>query len=123
MQPGQSPSSLSLLSFASLCVLPAVACSDDDHGEDENDDVPSVVCTLESRTSVIVSLTDATGEPVTDASVSYSVGAEPSQLCLGLPDGTYSCGREQAGSFIITATRGSESVSQSIVVARDQCHV
>jgi hypothetical protein len=84
------------------------------------------ICTLEARTSVGVTVLDARGAPISDATVTYSVDGEREEECVRFPflvDGRYICGWETAGTFRITARRGAETATATVSVSRGQCHV
>jgi hypothetical protein len=82
-------------------------------------------CTEEARSSVTVTVVDASGAPVTDALVSYSVGGAPAKDCeVTLDSGNvFVCGYEEAGNFGIAVTRGAETKTQAVTVSKDECHV
>jgi hypothetical protein len=97
-------------------ILAGFACSD---GGDDDDD--GVLCTADFRPSVLVTVLD--GETVVDdATVGFSVDGDAEQPCDNL-EGLYACGGEQAGDFLITATRGDQSGSLALTVTADECHV
>jgi hypothetical protein len=67
-------------------------------------------CTADARHSVRVTLTDASGNVVTDGAVEYAVdGAAPGE-CESYGE-FYVCGSERTGTFVITGNRGAESGS------------
>ena len=80
------------LVFAVL-ILPLVAC------------VPQEECSTEARSSVLVSLTDHNGDPLTEgALVYYSVDDGEDQIAEQLtPGDTWSAGTEEEGIFRIFA--------------------
>jgi hypothetical protein len=101
--------------LCSTCGVLVAGCGDVDDG---------IACTTEARSSVTVSVVDASGAPVTDATVQYSVDKGPMTNCEQPgPDGAYVCGYEQKGSFIITATRGAMTGTATVTVTADECHV
>jgi hypothetical protein len=100
--------------FVLAGILAGFACSD---GGDDG-----VVCTDDFRLSVLVTVLD--GETVVDdATVAFSVDGDAQQPCDNLEEGRYACGGEQAGDFLITATRGDQSGSIALTVTADECHV
>jgi hypothetical protein len=84
-----------------------------------------VACTEEARSSVTVTVKDAAGAAVTDATVKYTVDGGEERACdapfAGSTD--YVCGYEVDGKFEITATRGAETGTASVTVTSDECHV
>ena len=81
-------------------------------------------CTEEARSSVTVEVVDASGAPVLDATVTYSVGGAAAKACENtLMNGSYVCGYEETGDFTITVTRGAETKTQTLTVTADECHV
>lgn len=83
------------------------------------------ICTDEARASVNVIVKDASGAPLNDATVTYSVDGGPSTACDDFGDGSYACAYEVAGDFVITATGadGASASSDTITVTEDECHV
>lgn len=88
-------------------------------------------CTTEARSSVDVSVVDATGAVQKDAKVTFSVdgGADEPAECVG-PSGGGACdawvaGFERTGSFTVKAESadGTKQASQTVVVTADECHV
>jgi hypothetical protein len=101
--------------FVLAGILAGFACSDG--GDDDG-----VVCTDDFRLSVLVTVLD--GETVVDdATVEFSVDGDAQRPCDNLEEGRYACGGEQAGAFLITATRGDQSGSVALTVTADECHV
>jgi hypothetical protein len=104
-----------------LCVLVTpvgVACKDKDGDSGEE-----LACDTSASASVNVVVTDTLAEPLTDASVTWSVdGGEPAP-CDSF--GTqFACGWEVAGTLTITASApGYLSQTQDVVVEQGQCHV
>jgi uncharacterized protein GlcG (DUF336 family) len=82
----------------------------------------SVSCTDELRTSVGVTVLDAEGEPVSNATLTYTVDDAAARDCSPLDPG-YTCGIEEEGRFVITAVRGDESGEVRVTVRADECHV
>jgi hypothetical protein len=82
------------------------------------------VCTLEARASLNVSVVDDDGAPVGDAVVTAAQQGGETKTCEHTGDGGYLCDFfEVAGTFVVTATRGSDSDSASVDVADGECHV
>ena len=94
------------LTLLATAILAISACSETD-----------VACTTEARASTMVTVVDATGASVTDATVTYSVDGAAAQNC-DLLGSVYNCGFEQSGTLTITATRGTTSATKSVVVTR-----
>jgi hypothetical protein len=65
----------------------------------------------------MVTVVDATGASVTDATVTYSVDGAAALNC-DLVGSVYDCGFEQSGTLTITATRGTTSATKPVVVTR-----
>ena len=82
-----------------------------------------MACTTEARSSVTLEVVDTMGNRITDATVTYSVDGGASKNCEPFPDGTYTCGFEEAGAFSITATRGMDTHTHNLTVTSDECHV
>lgn len=84
----------------------------------------SIDCTNEARSSVSVTVEDADGEPIANATLTYSVDGGESQDCEGLLNGNTVCGWEASGEFVITATAvGFETETATVIVESDECHV
>ncbi len=86
-----------------------------------------VECTLEVVPSVLVSLEEEDGTPITaGATVSYDPVDRPDLDpgdCEWSGD-SWSCGEEIAGEILITATHPAYvDATQSIIVGEDECHV
>lgn len=83
-------------------------------------------CTMEARSSVSVTVTDAAGAPLSDAAVVYSVDGGAEQACEPMSGGAWVCGWEVSGVFQITASaEGYEAQSAEVEVGmtEDGCHV
>jgi hypothetical protein len=103
------------LCAAPLLALALVACDKDT----DTDTGGEVGCTTESRASVTVTVTDAEGAEISDATLTYSVDGSAAQPC----EGTI-CGEEIAGELTITASaRGYSDASEIVTVEGDICHV
>jgi hypothetical protein len=109
--------SLGVLMFAGI--LAGLACADE--AAEQEEEAEGVLCTAEFRFSTLVTVLN--GEtPVDDAAVEYSVDGSDPSACDAF--GTqYACGGEEAGDFLITATRGEQSGSVAVTVEEDECHV
>ncbi|MDI1435626.1 MULTISPECIES: hypothetical protein [Polyangium] len=105
---------LLLASLVSFCLIPLVACSS---SSDE------VACTTIAAISVTVDVVDATGAAVTDADLTYTVNGGPSKACEQVVENSYDCGVEEAGNFVITATRDMATKTANVTVTSDECHV
>lgn len=83
-------------------------------------DPSSLGCTNELRSSVSVRVEDASGAPVNEATLTYSVDGGASKAC----DGSV-CGWDEVGDFVITA-EGAEGQmnTEEVTVQRasDGCH-
>lgn len=84
-------------------------------------------CTLEARASVTLTVQDAAGNALTDATATYTVHGTTAP-CEAITDGgnTLVCGWETPGEFVITASApGFEDKSISVDVWQDdeECHV
>jgi hypothetical protein len=99
--------------LAALALLPGTGC------------VVTHACTEEALFSVDVTVVDSAGAPVTDATLKYSVdgGSESDCSHVFQTDNSYSCGVEQAGHFVITATRGAVTQTAAVDVTEGECHV
>jgi len=84
-------------------------------------------CTLEARSSLGIRVTDQTGAPVTDATVTASVDDEAPLGCAASGSlGDYTCDFfEREGVFTVRAARAGETASATATVGRtaDGCHV
>ncbi len=80
-------------------------------------------CTEIAVVSVTVDLVDSGGMPITAADVTYELdGADP--VPCEEWSGTYSCGFEEAGEFVIHAVAaGYQEAMDTTVVDQDVCHV
>jgi hypothetical protein len=107
--------SLGVFMFAGI--VAGLACADEAPEEDEG----GVVCTADFRFSTLVTVLDGDA-PVVDAAVEYSVDGSAPRACEPLGD-RFACGGEEAGDFLITATRREQSGSVAVTVEEDECHV
>lgn len=95
-----------------LAVLMLVACDG------------SEPCSTEARGSVLVTLTDGSGGPIADATVTFRADGAAETPCDGLPDGTFVCGWEVDGDVTVTATAWRHApATETVTVGRDDCHV
>ncbi len=83
-----------------------------------------VVCTTEVRTSVLITVVDATAAPIPSAVVSYQINGGPAQSLVCPAAWACPVGLEQAGSFSLTVGKlGFVTVAATVQVNRDVCHV
>lgn len=116
-----------LLLIASSLLLPACSDGSDDTGSPGD----PINCTLEARSSVSVKVISLMGEPVLDATVTYSVdgGLEEDAECVstaaagGCED--WVAGWERVGTFVIKAVSADKTseAEETVVVTKDECHV
>lgn len=109
---------LGILALLSFSALSALGCGEGGDG--------GTACTEEARSSVTVNVKDGAGAAVTDATVTYTVDGGASKTCESiLMDGTYVCGYEEEGAFVVTATKGAMTATQNITIGKtpDGCHV
>ena len=99
-------------------------------GTDGDDGGDGVVCTLEARASVVVSIIDLSGAPLLGATVIYRVddGEEIEAECFEPPDTctSFVAGFEIAGDFTVRAEReGFQPAEAFVTVEFDElgCHV
>jgi hypothetical protein len=98
-----------------MCVIPVVML-----GCDGGD----VSCTTDIRYSVSVTVEDEAGDPITGASVEYSVDGGESVACEEGASGNYSCGEEVEGSILVFASAdGFGTDEATVTVEADECHV
>lgn len=86
---------------------------------------PNQTCTLEARSSLTVKVVDGMGAAVSDATLTFSVDGGAAQNCENFMDGSYVCGFEIDGTFVVTATKGMATQMQTVVVklTENGCHV
>lgn len=86
-----------------------------------------VACTELAAFSVNVTLTDdSTDTPIDDATVTFSVDGGAAQDCENLGGGSYACGVEVEGDFVINASHPDYVAgegSATVVKDEDGCHV
>jgi hypothetical protein len=83
-----------------------------------------VACTSNVVFSVTVDVVDGNGVAVPDAKLTFTVDGGPTQNCFGPwggGPGTYTCGHEQVGHFVITASRGGMTGTGEVDVENGQC--
>jgi hypothetical protein len=82
------------------------------------------MCTTNIVFSVDVTVVDMSGATVPDATLFFTVDGGSIQPCGGgLEEGTYACGADVSGHFVITAeSRGLTGMAEADVSA-DACHV
>jgi hypothetical protein len=82
-----------------------------------------VACTEIAVTSVTVNLVDTDAHPILDADVTYEVDGGDPMPCQAW-EGSYACGTEEAGEFVIRAVAaGYQEGEENLVVTEDVCHV
>lgn len=84
------------------------------------------VCEGDPPPSVVVTLTDADGQPIPDPVVAFTVDDAPEAACVASddPPTAFTCGENQQGSFTITADGyGFEPATAEVEVTRDGCFV
>ena len=74
-------------------------------------------------TEISVDLENLDGDPIDDATVTYSVEGGPDEACDYAGDATYVCGPWGAGQVTITATKGNRSDSVDFNVDEDTCEL
>ena len=86
-----------------------------------------LVCTDLAAVSVTVTVVDAAGAVVPDASVTFAANGGASQPCdASFEEGSFVCGYEVAGEIVVTASApGRVDDSETVVVEMDDvgCHV
>lgn len=104
---------LAVLSIAALAS--AGACEPTDEGP---------VCDDLAAVSVTVTVDDDAGQPVDDAVVTFTVDGGLTQRCQSNGDGSYQCGIELSGDFVISVVRtGFAPQTAAVTVEADECHV
>ena len=82
------------------------------------------LCTTEIIFSVNVQILDETGQPVADATPTYSVDGGEEQACEDDGTGGYNCGEDQSGEITVhVSLDGYEDEEASVTVEADECHV
>lgn len=82
------------------------------------------MCTDDLRYSLSITVVDADGAAVTDATGVYSVDGGPQADCQGAFEGKVTCGAEGDGEISVTISApGFEDHSFTEAVAADECHV
>lgn len=86
---------------------------------------PLQACTEIAVFSVNVTVVDGASAPVSDATLKYTVDGGPEKSCEqeDPTKNAYICGVEEAGHFVITATRGTATKTVEVDVSKDECHV
>ena len=88
--------------------------------------LPPAGCDDSARSSVTVSIVDASGALYAPERVTYAVDDSDETDCEDLGDGTeFVCGWEETGRFTIRVYEGENSVSEStsVTLTEDGCHV
>lgn len=81
------------------------------------------VCTEEARTSLSVSVTDESGDPIEQTLVRYSVDGGDFMDCEESGAG-WTCGWETAGNFEVQITAdGFAAQIRNLTIGEDECHV
>ncbi|APR74708.1 Hypothetical protein A7982_00054 [Minicystis rosea] len=72
-----------------------------------------------------VTIVDGNATGITDAVVKYSVDGGPQKDCerFVAEGSVYSCGTEEAGHFVITASHAGATQTKELDVESDECHV
>ena len=102
-------------------ILAAGCSSREEPGTPEQ---PNVVCTMEARSALMVTLVDAaTGARVSGATVRVTDGSHAENLAEF--DGVYSGAHERAGTYTIVVSHPGYQQWQraGVVVEEDECHV
>ncbi len=89
-------------------------------------EAPAAACTELAAVSVTANVTDDAANAINDATVTFAVDGGAAEDCDFVADGSYSCGVEVAGDFVITATKpgfDSATASATVVEDADGCHV
>ena len=115
---------LALCVVCSACGLPGLP----DFGEPDTS-----FCTLEARSSVLVTVAGPVGTIVDDAHLTFTVNGGPEQVaeCVSLSDTSakgctrWMAGTETSGDFTLTATSadGQHTKQLQVSVSEDRCHV
>lgn len=83
-------------------------------------------CTDLAAASVTAYVVDAEGNPIPEATATFTVDGGAVQDCESFTDGTYICGWEQAGTIAVTIeAEGFVAATQEVTVGMDaeECHV
>lgn len=81
-------------------------------------------CDDYATASMTISVVDSTGSPVCDASVTAVDGSEVFELEPSIgADCTYAGPWERGGSYVVQATRGDATGTQTVDVRVGACHV
>jgi hypothetical protein len=82
------------------------------------------VCTLQVEVSVVVTVHDDAGVPLSDAAVTFTGAGGTEGDCAGGGDGEYYCGEDIDGELTVrVVAAGFEEASETIVVEAGECHV
>jgi hypothetical protein len=104
-----------LLALATLAGCPPLRADDTGGGVD---------CTTDARASIQLTVLDAAGAAVPDATATYSGGGFTDEPCEGVPGGVLVCGWEVAGPVDVhVSAPGKQDHDETIVVESDVCHV
>ncbi|GDX78243.1 hypothetical protein LBMAG42_00540 [Deltaproteobacteria bacterium] len=81
-------------------------------------------CTELAAASLTLTLTGAGGAALVDPVVTYTVDGVDRGECTSFQEGSYTCGYEERGHFVVTASAtGFETGTVEADVAADECHV
>jgi hypothetical protein len=112
----RSQSRLSLVAIVTL-LLGLEGCTTDGEGD-------TGACTDMAVASVNVDVLDASGAPISDATVTWSVDDAIPEDCESIVAGSWACGWEVAGDITVNASvPGSKTLSQTVAVDAGVCHV
>lgn len=94
-------------------------------GESLTLSLDSVACTEEARPSMLITVVDGAGDPVSDATVAWGLASEGAvSACETYDSSVFACGVEVAGDLVYSATApGHTTVTEAVTVAEDECHV
>ena len=95
---------------------------------------PEVGCTLEYVYSSTIQLSDQNGEPISEASISYTVNGAEGEIVESYESGTFLIGGEEAGDFHVDIYVEIQTEEDSCcwdvgtaeleyTVEKDECHV
>jgi hypothetical protein len=91
---------------------------------DKDGDTGFSICTAEIIFSVNVKIFDEAGQPIEDASPTYSVEGGAEGTCESDGIGGHNCGEDQEGSFTVyVSVDGYEDAEDTVTVSGDECHV
>lgn len=100
--------------FITLAALLLTACEEE------------TMCTEEARASIQFTISDGSGNPVDNASATFTPEGGAETDCDALTEGgaSFTCGYEVEGSITIKVTAdGFQPFEDTIEVSADECHV